>query len=80
MYRNLTLTAQVFAWSLVVSLLVVLLCLFVFVCILLAGSGWISDGVRKGSEAVNSTLPEVRKRMALFPGLCPAFTPCTARA
>lgn len=58
--RNLTLCAQVFAWSLTVSLLVVLICLVVFVCILLAGSGWITAGVREGSKAVNSTLPEVR--------------------
>ena len=58
--RNLTLCAQVFAWMLTVSLLVVLICLVVFVCILLAGSGWITAGVREGSKAVNSTLPEVR--------------------
>ena len=60
MSRNLTLSAQVFAWSLTVSLVVVLVCLIVFVGILLAGSGWITAGVHEGSNAMNSTLPEVR--------------------
>ncbi len=74
-HRNLTVKAQVIAWSLAVGVSVVLVCLVVFVGILLAGSSRVSNGVDEGKAAVGSVLPEVSASSPFPPAPLPWVTP-----
>ena len=57
-FRNLSIKAQVIAWSMALALVFLLLVLSVFVFIILSGNTWISNGVNEGSQAVSTLLPE----------------------
>ena len=58
-FRNLSIKAQVIAWSMALALVFLLLVLSVFVFIILSGNTWISNGVNEGSQAVSTLLPEL---------------------
>lgn len=58
-FRNLSLKAQVVAWSLSMALILSLLLLSIFLFILLVANGWVSDGVGEGRGSVETVLPEL---------------------
>ncbi|KAL5464110.1 hypothetical protein EMCRGX_G033076 [Ephydatia muelleri] len=55
--RNLTIKAQINAWTLGILLIIVVAILTAFLVLLLIGNTWVSEGTSEGASFLNGTLP-----------------------